>query len=201
MRASLAEVAGAPADGPERADVADYGVRLDALIVAVAGSLRSLRADLAQDTPTFVNRADGLDPMIDALVGLRAELPRVIDTPRDPAVAEVFSLTTHQRLMGKELAHAATLRDGLARLVWSWLLARSLMIRRARRARRFHVTGDDAMDAVATLTFLHRTEPVKRLLDAHAEALASLCVDELPTLVAHAAELALRDDRVELVSF
>ena len=180
---------------------AGLGELLGRLTSDMADALRSMRHELHQEGPGFVNRADGLDPMIEALVDFRAHLGRAAAAPRDPAVAEVFALSTHQRLMSKELCQTRTVHDGFARMAWSWLLARALMIRHARAARRFHVTGDDAMDALVTITFLHRTEPVKRLLDHHADALRDLCLDRLPELLAGASDLTMVDERVELVSF
>lgn len=198
MRAVLAEPLEAPRAG---LDVPSLRGALDQMGVGIRETVASLRALFHQDDPQGVVHTGSLDELDCALIHMTAQLPRMLRPLRKAGQRRLFVEMVHHHLQNKDLTHARSLRIGFGRLVLLWLLARSLMLQRARQVKRAHLTEQDVLDAMVLVRFLMRNQDFMSALRTHDEACAQLLFDRLPQLVALADELPDPDRRLELYKF
>ncbi len=100
---------------------------------------------------------------------------------------------------GRGPGKASTLAAGLARLHAEWLLARLIALSRARAVKRFHLTGQDLQDGLATAAFLFRHQDLRALL-LGLDPLTTAVFLDAPHSPRAAADLE-RDGRLELAKF
>jgi hypothetical protein len=142
-----------------------------------------------------------MDELSTAATAFVADLPRIVGPLSSSSQRQVFQQVIHHHLMNKELCSARTLVLGLARLTFSWLMSRALMIARARQVKRRHLVDQDIMDGVVVLNFLMRNQGFMNAFQSFDDALVSLFYERLPALFTHAKEIAGADTRVDFYKF
>jgi len=203
LRAVLFGAAGIdPGEAVEGEDPDTLRAELDTLTDALTDLIAQLRRALPPAGPSVVVRSESLGLVERALGGLRGDLPRLLHPLRRPEARAIFREHLHHALMAKGLATASSVRAGLGRLIFDWLLALSLAVARAREVKRRHLVAQDVMDGLVVTSFFMRHEDVAgAALERVDPLVSSLFVDRLPGIVRHAALLPEPDTRAELVKF
>ena len=107
----------------------------------------------------------------------------------------------HHHLMGKELTLARTVVTGMARLAFGWLMAKALMVARARQVKRRHFVSQDVLDAMVVVNFMLRNEGFMKVFGQADPAIISLFYERLPALIEHASAIKPPDKRLEFYKF
>jgi Fe-S-cluster containining protein len=200
MRAVLLDHGAETEPGP-RPPIEAIAAFIDGLCDAIAERCEALADAHQLDSETAVVRVESARLMALAASRLRPDLARVAAPLDRPEHHALFVASMHERLAAKELAEAPTLVSGFSRLVLNWLLARTLMVARARQVKRRHLVEQDIVDATVTISFLMRNEAMRAALDELDSPTVQLCFDWLPELLGNAAELGRGPERVELFRF
>lgn len=185
----------------------ELGARVDELHAAMAATGASLRELVGQGGEGLTVHVEAMDALLAALGAGRADWARVLrplPALSHAGAADLWPTARRRlsdRLWEKELLEGPTVVDSAARLAWSWLTARQLLVDRARAAKRRHVVHQDVLDATVLTTFLLRNEGFTPLLDHHQEALTELYFWRLPELLDGGPALASPDLGVDIFRF
>lgn len=153
------------------------------------------------ETERQVVHTYGLDEFRTALRHLPKDIRRVLQPFDRKPMRSLFVDKVHNQLMGKELVTAPSIVVGMARTTFSWLLAKALMVARARQVKRRHLVLQDVVDSMVVLNFLFRNDQILEILRQLDGPIVSLFHDRLPALVEAGGDLAPEDPRVELYKF
>ncbi len=168
---------------PEPEAIAAYTAELRELMQTLGDTARALEEEYGRADETVVVHTGSLPVFAQATDLFLAEIRRIGRPLESADQRSLFRETMHHQLMSKELTTARTLRLGLAQMNFRWLMAKAIMIDRARAVKRRHLVAQDVTDAVVTMSFLGRHQTFREILQAQAQTLEKLFYDDLPILL------------------
>ena len=182
-------------------DVAELRAQLDALVGRIQGIIDEVCAAMRSESETVRIHTESLQRLAEALRTLRFDFARVTRPLRKASQRALFVEKIHHQLMGKELTMAPSLVKAMARLSFSWFVARALMVSRARAVKRVRLTAQDVTDAIAVTTAHFRNQALMQALRVCDDDLVTLFYEGLPALLAHAQELPDDDISLDVYKF
>ena len=197
MRAALA----GPLAGEDVVPTAALKQALAGLVTSMGHTTAALRQAFGQPSDTEVVHVDALDGLDAALTGLLPRFIRICRRLDRAPQRDLFVDFARNHLIGKQLTMAQTVRKGLARFAFSWLLAKSLAYARARAAKRRHLVPQDIQDGIVVISTLFRSQDFTAHFRQHDDAITALFFDQLPAVLQAADALQPIESRIEVHKF